>query len=327
MCKPMRFAQVAVIAGLALGANFAFAEQLYENEGSNDPISNAQKLTGEGVTVPADGINLGDQDTPAILGSIEIGVTEEDVDFYSFFYSPGETIEIDLNNGGFGGKKSFNSYMTLFGPGPAYEVLEENDDDDRPGVPVSGDSFISFTLDDPNAEGVYTIGITNFGRTFNDGGTINNPENLANGDYTLVITNLDAGGGAGDVVDVQIKVKPGKAKAVRDCLNPKARGQIKVAILSHEGFDAMAIDVDTLAFGQDGNEPSLAKCKKKGKDVNKDGSLDLVCKFWNHLAEFEAGDVMGKLTGELVDGTKFRGDAPLKVKPFNSKGQCRQPAG
>ena len=308
MCKPRRFTLLVAAAALALSANFAAAVEVSEEE-PNDPINAAQDLD-KGAGIPDDGFTV-----PAVLG--EIGTNVKDLDFFKFYYQAGDVVDIDLNNGYFGGQDRFNSYMALFDPDN--NIVRENDN-------YAGlfDSFIEqFTSE---RSGIYTIGVSDSNRPFVHGGTVENPENYTSGDYVLVITNTPAGGGSGgDELVVNLKVKPGKAKAVRDCLNPKARGQIKVAILSDPEFDATAVDVESLRFGHNGDEVSLAKCKKKGKDVNKDGRLDLVCKFWNHLAGFEVGDLEGTLTGSLLDEeTTITGTAPLKVKPFKGKGECRQ---
>ena len=308
MCKHMRFTQVAVIAGLALSINVAAAVEVPEEE-PNNPIYAAQDLD-KGAGIPTDGFTV-----PAVLGALDADIN--DLDFFTFYYTAGDVVDIDLNNGVFGGVKAFNSYMALFDPDD--KIVRENDN-------FGGlfDSFIgAFTSD---RSGTYTIGVSDAGRPFLDGGTVENPGTYTNGDYVLVITNTPSGGGSGgDDLVIELKVKPGKAKAVRDCLNPKARGRIKVAMLGSEEFDVTAVDQETLRFGHNGDEQSLAKCKKKGKDVDKDGTLDLVCKFWNHLAGFEVGDLEGTLTGQLEDGTEFTGTAPLKVKPFKGKGKCRQP--
>ena len=77
---------------------------------------------------------------------------------------------------------------------------------------------------------------------------------------------------------VSIDIKPG---SYPNSINPKSKGKIPVAILSTEGFDAPnQIVPNSLTFGATGDEASLAFCNPKGKDINGDGSEDLVCHFY-----------------------------------------------
>ena len=98
----------------------------------------------------------------------------------------------------------------------------------------------------------------------------------------------------------------------------KGKYAIPVAIMSAPGFDALTmIDESSLMFGATGNEKSLLRCKKKGKDVRvdkvRDGIKDLVCFFRPDLAGFEVGDVQAILRGNLVGGGTIEGSAALKI--------------
>ncbi len=98
---------------------------------------------------------------------------------------------------------------------------------------------------------------------------------------------------------------------------------IPVAILSAPGFDAMTIDENSLTFGATGNEKSLLRCKKKGKDVKvdkvEDGVKDLVCYFRPDLAGFQVGDVQGFLNGRTASGTLIHGSAALRFLRLSPK--------
>lgn len=104
----------------------------------------------------------------------------------------------------------------------------------------------------------------------------------------------------------------------------KGKDPIPVAILSAPDFDATEmIDEKSLTFGATGDEKSLIRCKKKGKDVRvdkaRDGMKDLVCYFRPDLAGFQAGDVQAFLKGNLVGGGEIEGSASLKTFEVKKK--------
>ncbi|MGD8790634.1 MAG: hypothetical protein PVH05_14230 [Burkholderiales bacterium] len=88
---------------------------------------------------------------------------------------------------------------------------------------------------------------------------------------------------------------------------------IPVAMLSNGSFDATTIDPSTLTFGVYGDEESLFRCGKRGRDVNKDGMKDMVCFFDAFKTGFDVGDVQGLLNGQTVGGEEFTSSATLKV--------------
>ena len=103
----------------------------------------------------------------------------------------------------------------------------------------------------------------------------------------------------------------------------KGDDPIPVAILSAPGFDAMTIDQNSLTFGAKGDEKSLLRCKKQGKDVKvdkvKDGVKDLVCYFRPDVAGFQIGDVQGILNGRAANGEKIIGSAALRILRLSNK--------
>ena len=88
---------------------------------------------------------------------------------------------------------------------------------------------------------------------------------------------------------------------------------IPVAMFSSESFDATSIDPKSLTFGPTGDEDSLFRCSRRGRDINKDGMKDMLCFFDAFKTEFEVGDVQGKLNGETHNGEAFTSSGSLKI--------------
>lgn len=91
----------------------------------------------------------------------------------------------------------------------------------------------------------------------------------------------------------------------------------KVAILSTSTFDARTINVNSVRFGEEGTENSVAV--KKGnrvfeyRDVNGDGRLDLVLTINTSTASLEEGDTLAKLTGSTNAGLAVAGQSSVRV--------------
>ena len=115
------------------------------------------------------------------------------------------------------------------------------------------------------------------------------------------------------VYAVSIDIKPG---APSNRIEVRSRGRIQVAILSTAEFDAPAsVDRASLTFGDTGSEASLISCKKKDKDVNRDGLPDLLCDFSVRLSGLRPGSTVGILMGQTVDETPIAGsDAVTMLK-------------
>jgi hypothetical protein len=76
------------------------------------------------------------------------------------------------------------------------------------------------------------------------------------------------------------------------------------------------LNVDLWRFGATGDEKSLYRCRKHGKDINRDGLVDMVCYFKPDVANFQADDRMGKLKGKAKSGpqiVEIEGSAALKI--------------
>ena len=99
----------------------------------------------------------------------------------------------------------------------------------------------------------------------------------------------------------------------RDLEKRKDMWPITVAILSMPGFDAMTVDANSLTFGATGSEKSLFRCRKHGKDVNRDGLVDMVCYFKPDVANFQTGHLNGVLKGKTKSGQQIEGSAALKI--------------
>lgn len=112
-------------------------------------------------------------------------------------------------------------------------------------------------------------------------------------------------------VAVAIDIKPGGEP---NSINPGSRGNIPVAIISAEGFDATAeVDHESLTFGSTGHEGSLLRCNDE--DVNDDGLPDLVCHFRTRDTGFASGDSSGRLRGMTNDGDVIIGEDSVKIVP------------
>ena len=112
-----------------------------------------------------------------------------------------------------------------------------------------------------------------------------------------------------EAIPVKIDIRPGSS------VNPvtsMGRGIAPVAILGSETFDVMEVNEATLELG-----PGNAATDPFGwlRDVNGDGLTDLVAHFstQNIIVVFGGGEAC--ITGELLDGTPFRGCDSIRTVP------------
>jgi hypothetical protein len=116
-------------------------------------------------------------------------------------------------------------------------------------------------------------------------------------------------------VGVQIDIKPGSDS---NPIHPSGRGNLPVAILGSETFDAMDVNVTTLALGPDAAAPSH-DLTKPGlfadhlRDVNDDGFTDLVSHYRTQETGISPDDAEACITGDLLDGTPFEGCDTISV--------------
>jgi hypothetical protein len=102
------------------------------------------------------------------------------------------------------------------------------------------------------------------------------------------------------IIDVTIEIKPGNSI---NPVNPKSKGNIKVAILTTEDFDASLVDASTLSFGRGEALPVTYRLD----DIDLDGDWDLVLKFHTMETGIVCGDVNVTISGQMLDGTSING--------------------
>jgi hypothetical protein len=131
------------------------------------------------------------------------------------------------------------------------------------------------------------------------------PTNQAEG-----VDNISFGEG---FIRVVIDIKPGSDP---NSINPRNNGVIPVALLSSTTFDAMQVDVSTVAFG-----PGGAPVAHGGhvEDVNGDGLPDMVFQFDTQASGLSCGDVQATLTGRTLAGRRFKGTDAVNMVNCGTK--------
>lgn len=298
------FAATAAFLAASVTSGAAFA--VLEAE-PNDTIATAQRLT----------ISGGGAEVTGILGS-----GDDVVDFYSFQGYEGNMVTIDIDGGMKSDGTGVDTNVTIFNPDGT--ILLSNDDGeqfDAGSVFPSGNLDAYITKQRLPADGIYTVGVSNTAHFLVSGGGLGSTGfnmNLS-GSYTLVISGVVPPPPApvpapASVVQMNIEIRPGN-RDLAPPMNPKSKGSIPVALLSHSGFDALGVYTESITFGRSGSEHSLIRCLKDGRDVNGDGLADLVCHFDNQMAGFEPTDTAGKIKGRMAAGGQFEGQGWLKVVP------------
>ena len=269
----------------------------------NDPIAAAQPLA-----IGPDGVGV----IQGVLGVLS-GPATNDVDFYVFQGREGNVVTVDIDGGmkPTGAGRSVDTVLAIFGPGPTYKKLRENDD---AGFPLDQGSTHAFDSRIDNfrlpATGSYTIAVSSFPRMLRDGGILTSTtlNATSNGSYILIVTGVTP-----PVQQINIEIKPGSGEYAP--INPKARGNIPVALLGSGEFNARAVDPQSVTFGTSGDEASLRRCDTYGTDVNGDGHLDVVCHFDSQVAGFAPGDLEGIVRGKTSAGGLFEGRGVVKTVP------------
>ena len=304
----IRFAvMTAFLAGSTAGS-VAFAVDEVE---ANNPIGSAQRLEiGAG----------GGAEVNGVLG-VRTGTMTNDLDFYVFDGREGDVVTIDIDGGmkpSGSAERSVDTALAIFGPGPAFRKLRENDD---AGLPLDAGSTSPMDARITNfrlpATGSYTVGVTSFPRLFIDGGVPRSSSlnSRSNGSYTLVISGVTP-----PVQQINIDIRPGDSESAPP-VNPKSKGNIPVVLLSSAEFNPFAIDYGSLTFGATGNEASLLRCNREGSDQNGDGLPDLLCHFGTQEAGFEPGDLEGIVKGKTAAGRMFEGRGVIRIVGGNKRAE------
>ena len=279
-----------------------------------DPMSVAQRLT------------IGSDGTVTVNGDLE----SNGVDVFSFSAHAGATsctgdqvtAEIVSSRSDMTGD-IIDTFLAIHSPAPEYKALSWNDDKDA-GAGNYNAYISKYCI---QQDGVYYVIVTGAQNRVADGGaSVVDGGNRDRGSYTLVISGVsptvaseppptsDTGSTPEpSVMQISIEIKPWPG-TVMARINPNAKGDIPVALLSAQGFNALEIDESSLTFGHSGDEQSLTKCLKRGYDVNRDGRPDKICHFDNRASKFEVTDDKGIVKGTIA-GKSFEGNGMLKVIP------------
>src|SRR6266571_2493016 len=248
------FAAMAAFLAASVASEAAFA--IVESE-DNNTIATAQRLVISGGSVEVNGI----------IGNGSLGAN--DVDFYSFTGNAGDVVTIDIDGGMKSDGSGVDTYIAIFRPDST--ILQANDDGGilDLGSASTLDSLIS-NIRLP-VTGTYTVGVTSSAHPFlvTGGGAVGSSGFNMNltGSYTLVISGVSdpvqpaPAPAPAPVMQINIEIKPGTPE--QPPINPKSKGSIPVALLSHSGFDAFGVDTQSLTFGHSGNEHSLIRCLRR----------------------------------------------------------------
>ncbi len=160
---------------------------------------------------------------------------------------------------------------------------------------VSTLTFENFTITDPEP-GNWTVEL--FGANVSVDGE----------EVSLTITGIPTE----PIQTMVVDIKPEDDNNTINCQN--MNGNIPVAILTTNEFDAMSIDHSTVRFGKYGSEAAETHVKKKTgeverheEDVDNDGDIDLIFHFKYGETKLECSDDFAVLTGSTYDGIFFTG--------------------
>lgn len=272
----------------------------------NSPVTSAQPLV------------FGPDGTVTVYGNIgpTSGAQQFDVDLYTFQGNQCDVVTVDIDGAWTADLFGLDANIALFGPDGTnpYAILRQDNNMSPPVDPGSVDIFDPMIANYPlPATGTYVVGVSGIPATFIDINTVstNTLGFNSNGAYTLIITRVPTP--CNDITEINLDIKPASNEVLP--INPNAKGDIPVALLSSSHFNALQVDPKTLTFGHTGDEQSLLRCNPQGADVNQDGLPDLICHFDNVKAKFDVTDSEATVKGKTTTGKAFKGTGWLKVVP------------
>jgi hypothetical protein len=110
------------------------------------------------------------------------------------------------------------------------------------------------------------------------------------------------------LTNVDIDIKPG---GHRNPINLRSNGNIPVAILTSDTFDATQVNWETVRFGLSGATERHQRVHVK--DADYDGDMDAVLHFKTRDTGILCGDTEASLTGETFNGEEFTGSDVIKI--------------
>ena len=109
-------------------------------------------------------------------------------------------------------------------------------------------------------------------------------------------------------INVSIDIKPG---SFPNSINPRSNGNIPVAILTTDTFNATKVNTATVRFGKSGTEAKVSQ--SSFEDVNGDGRLDLMLHFKTQETGIACGDTAAILKGSTIDGKAIKGSDSIQT--------------
>jgi hypothetical protein len=109
-------------------------------------------------------------------------------------------------------------------------------------------------------------------------------------------------------VRIEIDTKPG---GFPNSINPYSNGNIPVAILTTDSFDATSVNPSTIRFGRTGKE--AAPLRSSREDVDEDRDSDLLLHFATQQTGLLCGDTRVWLTGKTIDGQAIKGSDSVRT--------------
>lgn len=144
-----------------------------------------------------------------------------------------------------------------------------------------------------------------FGGIYSDGISLSN---------NLALIGAPLAGGSAYVFDlsppliIAIDIKPSDGQNV---VNLKSKGNIAVAILTTDTFDATQVDWESVSFGPDAATESHGRAHVQ--DVDVDGDMDMLLHFRIQETGIACGDMTATLVGETFGGDAITGADSVEI--------------